>query len=36
MRDGKIETELQLSKYSGSDFESRISKVSEKMMEIGV
>ncbi|MDR2043274.1 MAG: ABC transporter ATP-binding protein [Clostridium sp.] len=36
MRDGKIETELQLSKYSGSGFEGRINKVSEKMMEIGV
>jgi len=36
MRDGKIEAELRLPKYNGADFDGRINRVSEKMLEIGV
>jgi len=36
MCDGKIVSEMQLSKFNGKDFEERIEKVTEKMQEIGI
>ena len=36
MRDGKIESELKLSKYDGTDVEGRIEKVTLHMMALGI
>ena len=36
MRDGKIESELKLSKYDGTEVESRIEKVTLHMMALGI
>lgn len=36
MNDGKIVSEMRLSKFSGTDIDDRIKKVTEKMREIGI
>ena len=36
MRDGKIVSEMQLPKFSGTDIEDRMKKVTAKMLEIGI
>ncbi|WP_044641916.1 ABC transporter ATP-binding protein [Risungbinella massiliensis] len=36
MRDGKIESELNLPKFDGTDLDSRVKKVTVKMREIGI
>jgi len=36
MRDGKIVSELKLSKYDGADLDTRIEKVTMKMFELGI
>lgn len=36
MNDGKIVSEMRLSKFSGTDIDHRIKKVTEKMREIGI
>ena len=36
MRDGKIISEMKLPKYNGTDLDSRVEKVTVKMLEIGI
>ena len=36
MRDGKIVSELRLSKFDGADMDDRVEKVAKKMLEIGI
>ncbi|WOO37814.1 ABC transporter ATP-binding protein [Anaerocolumna sp. AGMB13020] len=36
MSDGKVISELKLSKYNGKDIEARISRITEKMRELGI
>ena len=36
MRDGKIESEMRLPKFSGTDIDDRVKKVTAKMLEIGI
>lgn len=36
MRDGRIESELELSRYDGGNMDSRIEKVTAKMRELGI
>ena len=36
MRDGKIVSELKLSKYDGANMDTRIEKVTMKMIELGI
>ena len=36
MRDGKIVSEQKLSKYNGTNIDSRIEKVTMKMIELGI
>ena len=36
MRDGKIVSELKSSKYDGTDMDTRVEKVTMKMIELGI